>query len=152
MQTTPPALYLALILLGLAVGAGMASQAGINAELRRGLGSPLQAAFISFAIGTLLLGTLVWFQREPLPTGASGLPWWAWLGGVLGAFNITASLILAPRLGALALVAVVTSGQVLTSLLLDHRGWLGFPQQPVTASRLLGGALVLVGLLLVLRR
>ncbi len=75
-----------LVLLSVVVGTTLASQAGVNAQLRTGLGSPLQAAFISFVIGTLVLGTLVMLEGKPwFPNGTlKALPWWAWLGGFWG--------------------------------------------------------------------
>jgi transporter family-2 protein len=38
------------------------------------------------------------------------------------------------------------------ALLVDHFGVIGFPQSPVTPARLLGAALLVVGVLLILRR
>lgn len=139
---------------GLATGAAMASQAGINAELRRGLGHPLLAALCSFAIGTACLSLAAWQARDGFagPNALAGIPWWGWLGGVLGAAIVTTSLMLAPRLGALALVATLTCGQLLASMLLDHYGWLGYSRQPVSAERIIGGLLVFAGVLLALRR
>ena len=46
-----------------------------------------------------LLSGSPWFA----PGARGGLPWWAWLGGLLGAFNVAMSVYLAPKLGALTL-------------------------------------------------
>ena len=48
-----------LLILGLAGGVAMASQAGINAQLRQYMHSPYLAAFFSFLVGTLILGAVV---------------------------------------------------------------------------------------------
>lgn len=140
--------------LALLVGASLASQAGVNAQLRLALGSPLQAAFISFLVGTIILGTIValrsepWFSRESL----AATPWWAWLGGALGAFNIALAIYLAPKLGALLLAVATVSGQLMASLVLDHNGWLGYPRIELTLTRAAGAVLIVVGLLLVARQ
>ncbi|MDO8863592.1 DMT family transporter [Haliea sp. E1-2-M8] len=141
-----------LLLAGsVAVGCSLASQAGINAELRTALGSPVQAAFISFLLGTLTLGWIVltqgraWFR----PGAIAATPWWAWLGGIFGAFIVTMSLFLAPRLGALTLALAIISGKVVTSLVLDQKGWLGYPKVPLSKSRAAGTLLMLIGVLLV---
>jgi transporter family-2 protein len=146
--------YFILVLLGLSVGITIASQAGINSTLRGGLQSPVQAALISFLIGAVLLGVISWSQGHKW-SGANvlaSLPWWAWLGGVLGAFNVAMSIFLAPRLGALLLAGSVITGQIVASLLLDKFGWLGYPKIDLDSKRLLGALLMLLGLYLVASR
>ena len=139
-----------LILMGLALGVGLATQAGVNAQLRQHLQSPYQAAFISFLIGTLVLAVVVGIQQAARPSlhELMNIPAWLWLGGVLGAFNVSMAVILAPRLGALSFTIVVVCGQMLTSLLLDHFGWLGFEQHSINWQRVLGSGLVVMGLVL----
>jgi bacterial/archaeal transporter family-2 protein len=138
----------------LLIGACGATQAGLNARLRLALYSPIQAAFISFVTGTLLLGALTLISGEPWSTRAAlaALPWWAWLGGLLGAFNVAMSVYLAPRLGALSLAISIVCGQVLASMLLDHNGWLGYPRIELSGQRLLGAVLIIAGVCLVARR
>ncbi|WP_315855413.1 DMT family transporter [Vibrio hangzhouensis] len=140
-----------LVILSVIVGMTLASQAGINAQLRSGLSSPLQAAFISFVIGTLLLGTLVLIEGKPWFTSGSirSIPWWAWLGGFLGAFNIAMSIYLAPMLGALALAISIVCGQVIASLFFDQYGLLGYPKIELSPQRLGGAILIVIGVILV---
>lgn len=72
-----------LFLSALVVGFSLASQAGVNSQLRAALSSPIQAAFISFLIGTVLLGVILLVQRDKWFSFSEALnvPWWAWLGG-----------------------------------------------------------------------
>jgi transporter family-2 protein len=79
------------------------------------------------------------------------VPAWAWLGGILGAFYVVSSVIVGPRLGTATLVALVVLGQLGTSLLVDHFGWLGFAQHPITLVRLLGAVFLFAGVVLVAR-
>lgn len=146
-------LYL-LLSLSILVGFSLASQAGINAQLRLALSSPIQAAFISFFIGTIILGIIVFIQGEPWfqPNMLPSIPWWAWLGGVLGAFNIAMSIYLAPKLGALVLAISIVCGQVIASLALDQQGWFGYPKIEITVNRVIGALLLIVGLLLVVKK
>lgn len=144
---------LILVLVAFLIGVMLPVQAGLNAQLRTGLGHPLLAAFASFAVGTVALGLVALGTRARLSGGPlSAIPWYQWTGGLLGAFYIAAAVVLAPRLGAATLIAAVVAGQVVTSLVLDARGWAGFAQQPLTPARLCGGLLVIVGVLLVNRR
>ena len=73
--------------------------------------------------------------RPPVPEGASKV-------------QVTA-LTATPRLGAAATVALFIAGQLGASLLLDQRGWLGVPLQPITPTRLLGVACLVVGMVLI---
>tara|TARA_R110002110_G_scaffold133783_1_gene316460 strand:- start:69811 stop:70278 length:468 start_codon:yes stop_codon:yes gene_type:complete len=143
-----------LLTCSLLVGACGASQAGVNSQLRLALHSPLQAAFISFLVGTLLLGMIALLLGAPWFAHASPatLPWWAWLGGLLGAFNVAMSVYLAPKLGALTLAISIICGQVLASMVLDHNGWLGYPEIELSLPRLLGAAMMIAGVLLVARK
>ena len=143
-----------LLIFALIVGGSLASQAGVNSQLRVALNTPIQAAFISFLIGTVILRTVSLFQSETWFTRASisALPWWAWLGGVFGAFNIAMSVFLAPKLGALVLAISIVCGQVIASLVLDHNGWLAYPKIELSISRVCGALLIVVGVVLVARR
>ena len=142
-----------LVCVAFLIGMMLPLQAGINAQLRGGLGHPLLPAIASFAIGTMGLVLVAVGARVRLPnTPISTIPWWHWTGGLLGAIYITAAVILAPRLGAAAMMAAVVAGQMVTSLVLDTRGLVGFSQQPLTPARLCGGLLVIAGVALISRR
>jgi transporter family-2 protein len=141
------------IVVALVSGAGLAIQVGLNNELRVRLAHPILAALASFAIGTLLLLTNVAALRPPLPPTAELRrgPWWIWMGGVVGAVYVGCSAAFAKRLGAAGWVGLIIAGQTLMSLVLDHYGLVGFARHPVSPARLLGAALLLAGVVLVLR-
>ena len=133
-------------LFAIAAGAMLPVQFGINAQLANWVGSPLRATLVSFAVGTLVLvaATLVFARGWPADRVAEA-PWWVWLGGILGAFYVLGSVVTAPKLGAAALFAFILAGQAIASLAVDHFGWVGFEENPVTPGRLLGMALVAAG-------
>lgn len=141
------------VLLAVLIGLVLPVQAGANSQLRLTVGHPLSAAFVSFAVGTLALALFMALARVPVPSArmVALAPAWHWTGGLLGAAYITAAVVLAPRLGAATLIASVVMGQMLASLVLDHFGWVGFAQQPVTAARLVGAVLVVAGVALIRR-
>jgi transporter family-2 protein len=135
------------------VGAGLTVQVGMNATVRLALGSPVLAAIVNFVIGlAALLLVAVASGARWTPGAAAAVPAWAWLGGLLGALYVASTTVLGPRLGAAALLALTLAGQMLAALAVDHYGVIGFPQSPVTASRLLGVALLVTGVLLIMRR
>jgi len=142
---------LPLVLLALAAGFCIPVQAGINAQLNLWTRSPVLAASISFAIGTLALFGYALAARIPFPSPShfATAPWWVWLGGLLGAYFVYSTVVLAPRIGATSMLALILAGQMLASLVLDHFGWLGYPIQPVSLQRLLGALLIGSGVYLV---
>ena len=52
----------------------------------------------------------------------------------------------------LLLLALTVGGQMVASVIVDHYGLLGFQQHPVTLTRLVGIALLLLGIWLVAMR
>jgi len=141
------------LLLALFVGCLLPIQTGANAELRNFLGSPLATALVSFGVGTVALLVAVIGLRIPVPLANawSHAAWWQWTGGLLGAIYIALVVVLAPRLGAGTLIAAVVGGQMVTSLILDHFGLVGFPEHPISALRVLGAGLVMLGVALIQR-
>jgi transporter family-2 protein len=139
------------LLLAVAAGVMLPLQYGINAQLAHWLGSPIRAAFVSFLVGMLALLVVSVFVRKPLPSAArlGQVPWWVWIGGLLGAFYVAGSIVTAPRLGAVTLAMAVILGQTLASVLVDQFGWVGFAEHHVTPGRLAGVALVVGGVALV---
>ena len=133
-------------LFAVAAGAMLPIQFGINAQLAHWVGSPLRATLVSFAVGTaVLLAAPLVFARGWPADKVTGAPWWVWLGGFLGAFYVLGSVVTAPKLGAAALFAFILAGQAVASLAVDHFGWVGFDENPVTPGRLFGMALVAAG-------
>jgi transporter family-2 protein len=144
-----PALFSALALLA---GVFIAVQAPTNALLGKAAGSSIAAALISFVIGTAALAAVLlatgWVRFTP---ALREVPWYAWLGGLYGAFFVAIAALVAPRIGVGALLTAAVAGQLLAALVLDHFGLLGLPKQPANLVRLLGLAMVFVGAVLVRR-
>ena len=140
------------VLLVLFAGGMLALQAPTNAILGRAGGSPVLAALISFAVGTLALLT-VWLLSGNRPRGDAfaGLPAHAWLGGLYGALYVAVAAYAAPRIGLASLITIGIAGQIGMALLLDHFGALGLPRDPISIGRIAGALLVLGGVILVRR-
>jgi transporter family-2 protein len=143
----------AAILWATVVGAGLVIQIGLNTALRAQFGSAAWATTINFAIGTIAMLAFALVSRAPVPTGvqASGVPWYAWLGGLLGAAYVASSTILGPRLGAATFTALVVGAQMLAALVVDHYGLVGFAEHSISLWRVVGAALIVSGVVLVLK-
>ena len=143
-----------LLPLTMGIGIAMTFQTAINTQLREYLHSPLQAALLSFLVGTLLLAILVIVQAEQRPTLSSlaVIPWYLWLGGCLGVYAISMSIYTAPKLGFLTLSGLIIFGQIAMSMIVDQFGLLGTDKTPVNWQHLLGGVVIFIGVLLTLQR
>jgi transporter family-2 protein len=144
-----PALLFALV-----AGALVALQFAVNAALRTylGNGSPLFATLISYAVGTISSLLCLVILRPVLPAWnkVAAVPWWAWTGGAIGVGYVSASVLLAPKLGATAFIFLVIAGQILASLLFDHYGLIGYTVRPFNGWRALG-CLLLIGAVLIIK-
>ncbi|MFM9265633.1 DMT family transporter [Tychonema sp. BBK16] len=132
-------------------GAGLTIQMAWNARLRSSTGSPVLTTIISVFV-TLLSLALVWVSgttnRGSIPAFNS-LPQWAWFGGVLAAYYLVASLIAIPKLGVAVVFSLVICGQMIAALVLDSTGVFGVTQISLSVSRVLGTALLLIGVILI---
>jgi len=139
--------------LGLVAGLGLTVQVGMNSQLRKALQNANSAALISFLVGTVALIAILIATRSPLPARETlaAVPLWAWFGGLFGAFYVASSTIVAAELGTASLLALALCGQLATALVIDHYGWLGLPEHPITWMRLFGVVLLGFGVWLITR-
>lgn len=141
-----------LSLLALLCGVVLTSQIGSNALLGKLLGDSYIPAAVNMLIGIVMTGALLLVVHKPLPAAhtAAAVPWWIWIaGGALGTIYLTGNILLAPRLGAGALVGLVVTGQLLFAVLCDHFGWLGFAQHSATVWRVVGCLFLIGGVALI---
>ncbi len=141
------------VLLGAGAGCLVGMQAPINARLGRTVGS-LQAASFSFLVGTFALVSISFVLEGGLGTlGRIGqVPWWALIGGLLGAVYVFVALQAVRTLGASGLTAVVITGQVGISIAIDRFGLLGVARSSIGPQRIIGLVLLIAGVVLVVRR
>ncbi len=139
------------VLLTAAVGALIALQAPINGGLGRSVGT-FQAAFLSFAIGTVLLLAIALVAGGVGSLSAATERGPAYLlGGVLGAAYVTTVLVTVRTLGAGGVTAATIAGQLTMSLVVDQLGLLGVERQAITTVKVLGVVLLALGVLLIVR-
>ena len=139
------------IVLTLIAGIGLAVQPPTNAALARVSGSTILAALVSFIIGTAILAAVWLAYDRTSPTALRGAPAWTWLGGLYGAFFVSAVAYAAPRLGVASMLTLAIASQLAAALVVDHFGLFGLRVEPVSATRVVGLALVIGGVLLVRR-
>jgi len=143
------------ILIVLAIMAGMAlpMQGAINSKLASFVHNPFLSALISFAIGTIALLAYILVSRIPLNqlSGVRDASLITLIGGLLGAFFITTTLVAVPKLGIALTFSLVILGQMVVTLPMDHFGLLGAAVKEINLSRIVGILMVIGGTILILR-
>ncbi|WP_412034115.1 DMT family transporter [Pollutimonas sp. M17] len=137
-------------LLAVTAGAMLPLQALVNARLGRAIGGPLWAAALSALLVAAILAcaALASGRTWPRPSQMTGLPWWAWTGGLCGAVVLSATTAVAPRIGAANMIALVMAGQVTAAMALDRLGWFEMAVQPFSFQRTAAAGLLLAGAVL----
>ena len=132
-------------------GIMMPTQAAINNKLATHVQSPVLSAFISFGVGLLALFVYIISTGIPLNNLAlsKNAPPVAWLGGICGAIFVTSVVLVVPRLGVALTFSILILGQMVATLPMDHYGFMGTPVQVINFSRIIGVALIILGVFLI---
>lgn len=126
-------------------------QAGSNTTMKRILGAPLWAMVLVSAVTFIisLAAVLVAGEKWPAATAFAKLPWWAWIGGLMGFLYVVSMIYIADRIGAASFTGLTVTAALLVSIAMDHYGVLGFETHPAGTGRLVGGALMVIGIALI---
>jgi transporter family-2 protein len=145
MQT---AWMIPFILLG---GALQTCGAAMNGQLNKSMVNPWLASAVSFALITFFFIAMFLVLPHPLPTSRdlAAMPWWAVLGGLVGAVQVFAGLTLVSRVGTGLFVGLTVTAALLMSLVVDHFGWFRMEVHPLNVWRVLGGLLLVGGVTLI---
>ena len=136
--------------MALALGAILPMQGAINARLAKTAGGPVMTAFVSFAVGTIaLMIFLIITGQFQFRFISSSSPWWIWTGGLLGTFFVAGIVVLLPRLGVILSFSLVLAGQMLAAILFDQFGWLGVAVREISAGKIIGSILLIIGVILI---
>ena len=138
------------IIIALVSGTFLPIQAALNARLGKSLDNPALAALISFVIGALALSLYVIITKQSVSWAAiKTVPPYAWLGGLLGAFYVTAIIFAFPRIGPALTFGLIVTGQMIIAILLDHFNILVTQQHSINIWRILGVVLIIAGVVII---
>jgi transporter family-2 protein len=144
-------LIVVYIIVAVIAGALLPVQAGLNAKMGKAVNDPIYAALISFIVGTIGLIVYGLFTKMDFSqiSNSGSVQWTVWTAGLLGAFYVSAIIILVPKIGAALTFGLIVTGQLGVSLVLDHYGWLGLPIHTITWQRVIGILCIISGVLLI---
>ena len=141
----------AILYIFVAVAGALTSvESGTNAKLTSTLGGPWWAAVLFSLISIVLLGIGAVAIGGPFPTAhLREVPWWGWVGGVIGATYVMSMLTAAGQLGSGLFTGLTVTSAVVTSIALDHYGLVGFEPHAAGIGRLIGAVLMVAGIICV---
>ncbi len=125
-------------------------QSPTNAVLASVIGN-WESTFMSFAIGVVSVGIvmLIVGKGKIKPMRGVGVKPWMLIGGLYGVIGIFLNLYTVSTLGAAFEVACCNVGQLSTGLIIDGFGLLGTEKVKVEKDRVIGVAVIMVGVVLV---
>ena len=134
---------LVAIVAGVAAGAVIAAQQALNGRVSAVAKSPLTAAWINFAVGTVVLVSVLTVRTAAAGPALSGArqSWWLYTGGPIGVVFISVAALVIGHLGVLLFSLCQVAGQVLGALAIDE--FVPAHGETITAATLLGAALTL---------
>ena len=123
----------------------------MNGQLNKHVVNPWLASAISFALITFFFAGASLIHPSPLPTQKElvDMPWWAVVGGLVGAVQVYAGPTLVNKVGAGPFVGFTVTAALITSLLIDHFAWFRMQAHPLNTGRIIGGLLLIGGISLI---
>ena len=141
---------LLIILIGLAGGVAVGLQSPMASMITQRLGT-FESVFIVHIGGALIaLIPLLIYGGGKLSQWRS-VPWYALGAGIFGLVVIAAISYMSPRVGVAASITTVVAGQLMVGVILDHFGLLGASIRSLDVTRVVGLAVVLVGVWLTVK-
>lgn len=144
-------------ILAIFAGGCIAIQAAMNARLGVHLNSALLATGFAFlASFALITSFIVLSQFKTLQITFNNIqlasvPWYLWFSCALSVVGVGAMYWLIPKMGAGMMMSYALTGQLVIAMLISHFGLFESPQKLITSSKLLGSALLIVGIILINR-
>jgi transporter family-2 protein len=123
----------------------------MNGALRKALVNPWLSSVVSFIPVVAVLSIVMFCLPRPMPAVQSvgTMPWWAPLGGLVGAFAVVAGLLFVNKVGAGTLAGLTITANIVMSLAIDHFGLFGIDVHRLSFLRICGVALMAAGITLI---
>lgn len=142
--------YATLITVAAFGGIAVAFQGQLMGLIDQRLGTKA-SVFITYASGGLVVALAVLLSGGWNLKGWQSVPWYAYSTGLLGLFIVGTISYTVPRLGLTAAFTIAVASQFIIAAVLDHFGLLGAAVRPLDLSRLLGIAVLILGVWLIVR-
>lgn len=143
-----------LFLFALFLGGLIPIQTSVNSQLRQKVHSPILASFVNASIGVIalvLFNLIGGFGVHLPPDFWETTPWWAFIGGPLGAVIVITAILLMPYLGGLRTVLIVMVGSISAGFVIDEFGLFRVPVDHFDHYKFFGLIMVITGVIFILK-
>ncbi|MBB1442375.1 DMT family transporter [Pseudoalteromonas sp. SG43-3] len=113
-----------LMLLAIISGMALSSQAAINGQLGAKVGV-IHSSLLTFAVGTVITMLLIFFFEPSYEASLLTVPKWQLTGALFGIAYMVMMVSAVPKVGVATATVATIFGQMVMSLVIDTRGWLG---------------------------
>jgi len=142
--------FLFLTIIAIIGGVAVTLQGQFMGLMDQGIGTR-ESVFITYAGGGILIGLVMLAARGGNLRAWHEVPWYALSAGVLGLVIVGTIGYTVPRLGLSTAFTIIVASQFIVAALLDHFGLLGAMLRPLELSRVLGLAILILGVWLTTR-
>nr|WP_204728467.1 DMT family transporter [Jeotgalibacillus terrae] len=135
-------------MLALIAGISLSIEAALGGALGENIGK-LESTYYIFVVGALSLFLGVLFFGKGDLTQVFKVPKWTLTGGALGVIYLSLLIISVTFVGVGLSITVVIIGQLFTSIVVDHFGWLGTKRISIDRNRVIAIGLLLLALVFI---
>lgn len=136
--------YFLAVLIGFIIAAMIAVNGGLTASY-----GVFFSAVMIHLVGLIVIFIVCLFKREPLKPKTK-LPFYCYLGGAIGVATVFFNNWAFSKISISAILGLSLLGQSITSLIIDHYGFFGMSKQPFQKKKLIGLAIILIGIVIVM--
>lgn len=115
----------------------------INSHLAKRIGI-FQGTLVNYIIGLLFTILVLLFRNNTMNLSLNSLskiPFWAYLGGLIGVMVVAISNIVIPKIPTIYSTLLIFSGQLFTGIIIDY-----FTGNLISKGKIIGGFLIIAGL------
>lgn len=116
----------------------------INAGLAKEIGV-LRGTLINYIVGLSVISILMLFSKNTYNfniASFSNIPFYAFLGGLIGVIVVSASNIVIPKIPTMYTTLLIFIGQIFTGIIIDY-----LKLSTISRGKIIGGLLILLGML-----
>ncbi|QAT43795.1 DMT family transporter [Aminipila luticellarii] len=131
-------------------GAVIAVMIAVNGVLTSHYSVYLATVIIHIVGLALITFILIRHKENPAPWKNKKLPLFLYSGGLVGVATTVFNNVAFGKISMSAILAIVLLGQSVTSIIIDHFGWLDMPYQPFNKKKLIGLSFIILGIVLIM--
>lgn len=132
------------ILLALLSGCVVTIMIAMNGQLSNHFGLYFATVLIH-AIGLATIYIICHMKKAKLHF-KNGVPFYLYTGGMIGVLTVFFNNLTIGSIGASLVTALGLLGQLVSSLILEQKGWLGSIQSTITKEKLISLCIILIGI------